>query len=74
MGIDSAERIAASFAVGDELASSHGVVTSEMVPALTAVTGTTDTVAAPGTALLPNPGKATAAVSAAHHGDRSGRV
>lgn len=38
--IDSPERIAASFAVVDELTSDHGVVTSEMVPALAAVTGT----------------------------------
>ncbi|MDT7579927.1 MAG: hypothetical protein QOK35_1191 [Pseudonocardiales bacterium] len=32
--IDSPERIAASFAVVDELTAEHGVVTSEMVPAL----------------------------------------
>ena len=38
--IDSPERIAASFAVVDELTSIHGVVTSEMVPALTVITGT----------------------------------
>ena len=39
--IDSPERIAASFSIIDELTRDHGVVTSEMVPALTAVTGTT---------------------------------
>jgi PII-like signaling protein len=38
--VDSPERIAASFAVVDELTGNHGVVTSEMVPALTAVSGT----------------------------------
>jgi PII-like signaling protein len=38
--IDSPERIAASFPVVDELTSDHGVVTSEMVPALTTVSGT----------------------------------
>jgi PII-like signaling protein len=38
--IDSPERIAASFALIDELTGEHGVVSSEMVPALTAVTET----------------------------------
>jgi PII-like signaling protein len=37
--IDSPERIAASFAVVDELTAEHGVVTSEMVPALRVVSG-----------------------------------
>jgi hypothetical protein len=32
--IDSAERIAAAFAVIDELTAEHGLVTSELVPAL----------------------------------------
>jgi PII-like signaling protein len=36
--IDTPEGIAASFEVVDELTAEHGVVTSEMVPALTAVT------------------------------------
>jgi PII-like signaling protein len=35
--VDSPERIAASFAVVDELTAEHGVVSSEMVPALDAV-------------------------------------
>lgn len=38
--IASPDRIATSFGVIDELTSDHGVVTSEMVPALTAVSGT----------------------------------
>jgi PII-like signaling protein len=38
--IDSPERIAASFTLIDELTHDHGVVSSEMVPALTAVSGT----------------------------------
>ena len=38
--IDSPERIAASFPLIDELTGNHGVVSSEMVPALTAVSGT----------------------------------
>jgi PII-like signaling protein len=38
--VDSPERIAASFALVDELTAEHGVVTSEMVPALTAISGT----------------------------------
>lgn len=38
--IDSPERIAATFTLIDELTGDHGVVTSEMVPALTAVSGT----------------------------------
>jgi hypothetical protein len=38
--IDSPERIRASFSVIDELTREHGVVTSEMVPALTAITET----------------------------------
>ena len=37
--IDSPERIAESFAVIDDLTREHGVVTSEMVPALTTITG-----------------------------------
>ncbi|MFN2478396.1 MAG: DUF190 domain-containing protein [Pseudonocardiaceae bacterium] len=36
--IDAPDRIAASFAIIDELTAEHGVVTSEMVPALTAIT------------------------------------
>jgi PII-like signaling protein len=36
--IDSPDRIAASFEIVDELTAEHGVVTSEMVPALSAVT------------------------------------
>ena len=36
--VDAPDRIAASFAIIDELTAEHGVVTSEMVPALTAVT------------------------------------
>jgi PII-like signaling protein len=36
--IDSPDRIAASFDIVDELTTEHGVVTSEMVPALSAVT------------------------------------
>jgi PII-like signaling protein len=39
--IDSPERIAASFSIIDDLTREHGVVTSEMVPALTAISGTT---------------------------------
>jgi PII-like signaling protein len=39
--IDSPERIAASFSIIDDLTGQHGVVTSEMVPALTAISGTT---------------------------------
>jgi PII-like signaling protein len=38
--IDSPERIAATFTLIDELTGDHGVVSSEMVPALTAVSGT----------------------------------
>jgi PII-like signaling protein len=38
--VDAPERIAASFAVVDELTREHGVVTSEMVPALAVVSGT----------------------------------
>jgi PII-like signaling protein len=38
--IDSPEAIAASFTLIDELTGDHGVVSSEMVPALTAVSGT----------------------------------
>ena len=38
--IDSPERIAESFTLIDELTGDHGVVSSEMVPALTAVSGT----------------------------------
>jgi len=37
--IDSPERIAESFKIVDELTGEHGLVTSEMVPALTALTG-----------------------------------
>lgn len=37
--IDSPERIAASFAVVDELTARHGVVTSEMIPALAGADG-----------------------------------
>jgi PII-like signaling protein len=40
--IDSPERIAASFDVVDELTGDHGVVSSEMVPALAAVGGAGD--------------------------------
>jgi PII-like signaling protein len=36
--VDAPDRIAASFAIIDELTAEHGVVTSEMVPALTAIT------------------------------------
>jgi PII-like signaling protein len=39
--IDSPERIPASFSIIDDLTREHGVVTSEMVPALTTMTGTT---------------------------------
>ncbi len=39
--IDSPERIAASFSIIDDLTREHGVVTSEMVPALTTISGTT---------------------------------
>ena len=39
--IDSPERIAASFSIIDGLTREHGVVTSEMVPALTTISGTT---------------------------------
>ena len=35
--IDTPERIARSFAIIDELTSEHGLVTSEMVPAVTAL-------------------------------------
>ena len=38
--VDSPDRIAESFAVVDELTAEHGVVSSEMVPALTTVSGT----------------------------------
>ena len=38
--IDTPERIAESFAVIDDLTAEHGLVTSEMVPALRATTGT----------------------------------
>ena len=38
--VDAPERIAASFTLIDELTGDHGVVSSEMVPALTAVSGT----------------------------------
>ena len=37
--VDAPERIAESFAVVDELTAEHGVVSSEMVPALTAIGG-----------------------------------
>jgi PII-like signaling protein len=37
--IDSPDRIAASFGIIDELTRAHGVVSSEMVPALTAISG-----------------------------------
>ena len=37
--IDSPDRIAASFDVVDKLTTEHGVVTSEMVPALATITG-----------------------------------
>jgi hypothetical protein len=37
--VDSPEGIAESFAVVDELTAEHGVVSSEMVPALTTVRG-----------------------------------
>jgi PII-like signaling protein len=37
--IDSPDRIAGSFDIVDELTAEHGVVTSELVPALTATTG-----------------------------------
>jgi PII-like signaling protein len=36
--VDTPERIATSFGIVDELTTEHGVVTSEMVPALTAIT------------------------------------
>ena len=39
--IDSPERIAASFSIINDLTREHGVVTSEMVPALTTISGTT---------------------------------
>jgi PII-like signaling protein len=38
--IDTPDRIAACFDTVDELTTEHGLVTSEMVPALTAITGT----------------------------------
>jgi hypothetical protein len=38
--IDSPDRIAASFNIVDELTAEHGVVTSELVPALRVITET----------------------------------
>jgi len=45
--IDSAERIAAAFAVIDELTASHGLVTSELVPAMRAGGGGREPLAGP---------------------------
>ena len=41
VAIDSPERIARSFAIVDELTSGHGLVTSEVVPAMRALSGAT---------------------------------
>jgi PII-like signaling protein len=39
IAIDTPARIARAFAIGDELTAEHGLLTSEMVPAMTALSG-----------------------------------